>query len=203
MMFRLEQMKLEHIPGIIELQYLAFPAPFDPDLLWRPEHIQRHLELFPEGQFVAMQDEYVIGSCSNTLISEENFQAHLNWEETVGGYELSTFDPNGTTLYGLDISVHPAYRRIGIGRAFYRERKKLVSSKKLKRFGTACRMPDYKSVSSRFTVHEYAKSVSERQLTDRSLTPLLRYDVTYLGVIENYMDDAESGNSGALLEWAA
>jgi hypothetical protein len=43
--------------------------------------------------------------------------------------------------------------------------------------------------------------VVTRELTDRTLTPLLSYGLTFLGVIENYMEDVESGDAAALLEW--
>lgn len=203
LIYKIVPMREEHLNGVVRLQKLAFPAPFDESLLWQRWHLERHLEIFPEGQFVALFGQQVVGSCSNTLISEEHYQAHLCWEETVGGYELSTFTPHGTTLYGLDISVHPAFRRIGIGRTFYTERKKLVKTMNLKRFATACRLPDYSRKCEEFAHDSYVKAVQEGELEDRSLTPLLRYDVQVIEIIRDYMEDPESGNAAALLEWAA
>ncbi len=48
---------------------------------------------------------------------------------------------------------------------------------------------------------QYARVVVEGKATDRTLTPLLRYGLGFVEVIENYMDDEESGNAAALLEW--
>ena len=64
-------MELGDVESAAALQSLAFPPPFPQDLLWQPEHLKRHLVLFPSGQFVADVGNQIIGSCSNTVISEE------------------------------------------------------------------------------------------------------------------------------------
>ncbi len=188
-----------HLEGVVALQTLCFPPPFDPGLLWNEEHLKMHLELFPRGQFVALDGDLVVASCSNTLISEENWIQHRSWDETVGGYFLSTFDPQGTTVYGLDISVHPDYRRQGIARALYQARFQLVKSR-FTRYGTACRLPEF--VHNHFPTPElFASAVARGEVTDRTLTPLLKMGLTMTDVLTNYMDDPESGNAAALLEW--
>ena len=48
------------------------------------------------------------------------------------------------------------------------------------------------------------KSVTEDDAgvrVDRVLTPLLRYNLTFIETHESYMEDEESGNAAALLEW--
>lgn len=197
-------MSLEHLPGVVELQRACFPPPFSEELLWKEEHLHRHLQIFPEGQFLALHGQVVVASASSTLISEKNWLAQRTWEETVGGPFLSTFDPNGTTLYGLDISVHPDFREKGVGRYLYKMRFDLLMSLKLVRYGTACRLPDYRSVHAenpQLTVESYAKSVDQGNRTDRTMTPLLSYGLRFLGVTHGFMEDYESDNAAALLEW--
>jgi GNAT superfamily N-acetyltransferase len=194
----------EHIPGAVALQRACFPAPFPEELLWNSRHLAKHLSLFPEGQFVALDDDRVVASASATRISEENWQAHSSWEETVGGPFLESFDETGSTLYGLDISVHPVFRGKGLGRMLYQERFKLVKYLDLTRYGTACRLPDYRTYESNHqgvTVDEYAEHVVQGSAKDRTLSPLLRYGLTFLGVIHKYMEDWESDDAAALLEW--
>ncbi len=192
------------VQQVVSLQVLAFPPPFSEDLHWDPEHLHHHVETFAEGQFVAVCDGSIVGSCSNTIISEDRWLAHLNWAQTVGGPFIRFHDLGGTTLYGLDITVHPAYRRQGVGGAFYQARYELVRKRNLVRYGTGCRLPDYKTfveAHGDISVSDYACLVVDGKAVDRTLTPLLRYGLTYKGIVENYMEDQESGNAGALLEW--
>lgn len=189
------------IAGVVALQRECFPAPFPEDLLWQAEHIARHLEIFPEGQWVAEHEGQIIASCTNLLIFEEHWQAHLNWEETVGGHFLQAHAPEGTTLYGVDLSVGPEWRGQGIGRRLYEARIDFVREQALTRYGTAVRMPDYLAQAQGMTPTAYAVAVAAGTLTDRTLTPLLRMGTEFMGVIENHMDDEESGHAAAILEW--
>ncbi len=188
------------ISGAVELQRAAFPPPFSEDLHWGAEHLARHIEVFPEGQWVAVCDGYIVGSCSNCIISESLWQAHGSWASTVGGPFLEKHSLDGTTLYGLDITVHPGFRKQGIGRAFYSKRFGYVRSNNLTRYGTGCRIPDYIS-SGVATQEEYCQLVAVGEMNDRTMTPLLRMGLCYQGVIHAYMTDGESGNAAAMLEW--
>ena len=198
--FEIQLLKEIHFDEVITLQREAFPPPFDETLLWSQSDLATHIDLFPEAQWVAIAENKIVGSCSNTLISEANYQHHSDWEATVGGYQIKTFDPNGTTLYGLDISVACAYRNQGIGRAFYECRKRLVVDRKLKRYATGCRLPDF-STSGFENVYEFLELVRMGRKSDRTLSPLLKYDLRIIGAHTNYMEDIESNNCAALLEW--
>jgi GNAT superfamily N-acetyltransferase len=189
------------VAGVVALQPLAFPPPFDPALLWSAEHIESHLATFPEGQWVAVHSqEGILGSCSNTRISRGSLEGGDTWEETVGGPFLQTFLPHGEILYGLDISVHPGFRRHGIGRALYQERFRFVRSFGLAEYATSCRLPGFRA-SGVPDLAQYAEEVAREERTDATLTPLLRIGLTYRGVAHNFMHDEESGHGAAKLGW--
>jgi len=203
MPFSIRPMTANDVRDAVELQKLAFPPPFSEDLHWDPKHLLHHIGMFPEGQLVAEMDGRIVGSCSNAIIAEKWWQAHAGWSVTLGGPFIRRHDNSGSTLYGLDITVHPEARRIGIGRAFYKARFDLVEGLHLTRYGTGCRLPDYRFYSDShrpIDVSAYAAKVAAGEIVDRTLTPLLRYGLVYLGVIENYMEDVESANAAALLE---
>jgi hypothetical protein len=61
-------------------------------------------------------------------------------------------------------------------------------------------MPDF-SISGVEDVRDYAQQVVAGERVDRTLTPLLRYGMTFLDVLFDYMEDLESANAAALLEW--
>lgn len=202
---RVEQLRAEHIFGAIDLQRACFPPPFDAALLWRREHLERHLEVFPQGQFVALEGERVIGSASALIISETNWQRHSDWETTVGGHFMNAHESAGTTLYGVDISVHPEFRGKGVGRALYCARFSLVGQLGLARFGSACRIPDYSAARESepgLAVEQFCSQVAAGDRIDRTMTPLLRYGLRFVDVIHGYMGDEESADAAALLEGA-
>lgn len=202
-MTEVRQAQVGDVSGIVSLQAACFPPPFPTELLWKPGQINRHFEVFPEGQFVAVSKGQIVGSASSLVISEGTWQAHGTWEETTGGFEFDNHEPGGTTLYGADISVHPDFRGQGIARALYQARFDLVRRLQLRRFGTACRIPDYRAwaMESRADPEQYCEDVATGLETDRTLTPLLRMGLTYIGVVYGHMEDEESGDAAAILEW--
>jgi len=131
---------------------------------------------------------------------EENWTRHESWDATVGGPHLTNHNDAGSTLFGVDISVHPDARRKGIGRTFYQHRMEFVRNLHLERFGTACRLPDF-AASGIGTVEDYVAEVQLGIISDRTLTPLLKYGLRIVGTSVNHMEDPESRNSAAILEW--
>ncbi|MBX3097650.1 MAG: GNAT family N-acetyltransferase [Fimbriimonadaceae bacterium] len=188
------------IPLVVTLQRACFPPPFPEELLWKRAHLERHLELFPAGQLVAVIGERVVGSATNMLMGEEQWMSRNDWETMTGGHMLSAHDPEGTTLFGVDISVSPEFRRQGMGRKLYEARFSLVQSLSLKRYGTATRIPDFAS-SGCPTIPAYLGEVARGDRTDRTVTPILRMGCMITGFVEEFMEDKESGNGAAILEW--
>jgi GNAT superfamily N-acetyltransferase len=195
-----QPMRAEHISDVVALQRLCYPPPFPTVLLWAPDHLRNHLLFYPEGQFVVLEGDRVVGSASNMLTYQEIWVDYIDWEDVTGGLDLANHKPDGNILYGADISVHPQYRGRGVARALYQARFDLVRREELAGFCTACRVPDF-AASGVESVFNYAKAVAENRLTDRTLTPLLRLGMEFTGVQENIMDDPESGHAAALLEW--
>lgn len=200
---KIQKLEEKFVSDAVGLQPLCFPPPFPEDLLWKEEHLRHHLKIFPEGQIIALLDNKVVASGTNLIISEKIWQAHGDFDATVGSFYLDNHDPSGTTLYGVDISVHPDYRGMGIGKKIYQFRFEQVKSLGLVRYGTSVRMPDYSkwAKSSNGTVQEYAKLVEAGELKDRTLTPMIKFGLKLEGIAEGHMDDPESGNAAAILGW--
>lgn len=199
-----EQLRPELVAGAAALQRLCFPEPFPTEALWSADHLLDHIEVFNDGQFIVRDGDLVVASASNLVITEAAWARHSSWEETTGGFSFKNHDPAGSTLYGADISVHPGYRGQGIARLLYGARFQLVRLLGLVRYGTSCRIPDwahYAVTNSGDSQAKYCAEVANGRATDRTLTPLLKMGLNYRGVSYNHMEDPESGNAAAILEW--
>ena len=192
-------MQSEHFAEVVALQASCFPPPFPAELLWQNHHLARHLEIFPEGQFVALADGQVIASASSLRVTQKMWDDHGCWDDLTGGLELRNHAPDGSILYGADISVHPAWRGQGIGKALYQARYDLVRRQQLEAYATACRIPDFQG--SGLDVMSYVAAILSGRLVDRTLSPLVRMGLQVVGIQENVMDDPESGNAAVRLEW--
>ncbi len=199
-------MTLADVEGAVALQRACFPPPFREELHWQPHHLLKHLEAFPEGQFVAVAGGCVVGSASNVRLPEDRWRAHLSWDETVGGLDLRGHDPAGPVLYGVDISVHPEWRGQGIARKLYEARFALVGSLGLRRYATSCRLPGFRDwlagmALSQDLLERYLSEVAAGVVVDRTLTPLLKLGLRLEGGLTGHMDDEESMGCAASLEW--
>jgi ribosomal protein S18 acetylase RimI-like enzyme len=195
-------MEPSDFPAVVALQRLCFPEPFPAELLWTPEHLARHLAIFPEGQLVAEIDGEAAGSASSLRVSADRWESHRDWDDLTGGLFLSGHQPEGVILYAADISIRPDLRRRGAGRALYEARFALVRELGLEALATVCRMPDCREWTAEQggTPRDYALAVERGEAQDRTLTPLLRLGMSLVGVDEEVMHDPESLNAGARLE---
>ena len=203
--FEIRRMTPDDFDGVVALQRACFPEPFPLDSLWQPEHLESHLRIFPEGQWVATRaNGSVVGSATNMRQSAANWESHLDWETATGGLDLPHHDPLGEVLYGIDISVHPDHQRQGVGRSLYQKRFELVTELGMSKYGTVCRIPDFAAWTTERgrLPNAYVQEVRAGKTVDRTLTPLLALGLTYQGFIARYMDDEESGHFGVILERA-
>ena len=95
---------LKDIPDIIRLTQAAYPG-LPP---YTPAHLQGHMQNFPEGQFVAVYDNKIVGYCATIRVPENIAFAQHSWREITGGGYGSRHSPVGEWLYGMDVSVDPS-----------------------------------------------------------------------------------------------
>jgi ribosomal protein S18 acetylase RimI-like enzyme len=113
---RIRNTKKEDIHKIVELQKESFPLLANYGNIWHEEELHNHLNIFPEGQFVALEpDGTIVGSASTLIVSLNPKYADHTWKEITANGMFTNHNPNGDSLYGADISTHPKYRHEGIG----------------------------------------------------------------------------------------
>lgn len=187
-------------PALLTIQQEAFPPPFPEELWWQKDHIQSHVDTFPEGGLLAEVDGVPAGSATSLIITFDG-KPHTWDEVSDSGYIRESHDPNGDSLYGIDLCVRPTMRGKGVAQALYEARKQTVRELGLKRFIAACRIPDFHQCAHALSVEEYVQAVVSGERTDLVLTFMLKQGLRPISVLPNYVEDDESHHYAVLVEW--
>jgi ribosomal protein S18 acetylase RimI-like enzyme len=134
----IRQMKFEDIKRLLSMQELCFPG-MEP---WEESHLKSHLEMFPEGQLVAELDGEIIGSCSSLIINFDEYDDRHTWDDVTDEGYITNHNPDGYNMYGIEVMVHPGYRRMKVGQRLYEARKELARELNLKSIILGGRIPN-------------------------------------------------------------
>ncbi len=158
---------------------------------------------FPDGQFVAIFGDQIVGYCATFRITGKRALAPHDWTDITGGGYASRHDKNGNYLYGMEVCVDPEFRGYRIGQRLYDERKRLCQELGLKGIVFAGRLPNLHRRLRKFaSVEEYIDEVEQQNVRDPVLSFQLRNGFKIIGVLANYLpDDRESLGYGVHLLW--
>lgn len=196
----IQNIRPEHAPALAQLQRDCFPTLGAQELM-EERHFLKHCEVFPEGEFVAVVDGRVVGLGSGFFIDFDFDDPGHTFNEIIAGGYYTNHQPNGDYYYGADISVHPNYRGMGIGRKLYEARKKLVRQHNRKGIVAGGVLPGYPAHRDTMTIHEYVQKVIDGELFDPTLSMQLRNGFEVRSMLENYIEDSNSDNWATLIVW--
>ncbi|MDQ3083829.1 MAG: GNAT family N-acetyltransferase [Thermoproteota archaeon] len=197
----IKKVAFQDIAKIIELQKESFPSMLEEGSVWGKRHLQSHIEIFPEGQFCVEFRNKIIGSSSSLIIKLPSEYEEHTFGQVTGNSLFTTHDPNGDSLYGADISVHPDFRRLGIATMLYKARKDLAIKHNLRRIIAGGRLINYCNYADKLSPEEYVQSVIDEQISDQVLTFQLRNDFRFIKILPNYIKDSRSLNYATFIEW--
>jgi GNAT superfamily N-acetyltransferase len=186
--------------GVIALCERTYPS--SPP--WTDRQLMSHLELFPEGQIVATDEEGVVrGYAASLIIKWDEYAVEASWRELTASGMFTNHDPvNGRTLYGAEIMVDPLARGSGIGGRLYTARRRLTRQLRLLRIRAGARLRGYHRHAATLPADEYAARVVQGELKDPTLSFQLRQGFQVFAVVPNYLShDPESLGWAALIEW--
>ncbi len=182
--------------AIIALQAKCFPG-MKP---WSKSQLQRHHEVFPEGQIVVEANDGIIGSSSSFRLDFDDHPDRHTFDEITGKGMLDTHDPEGPDLYGIEVMVDPDHRGMKVGERLYQARQELAEQLNLRRILIAGRMPKFGAFNG--TAKEYVHAVRRQEVADPVLGFQLKQDFRPLRVLEDYLPgDEESSGKALLMEW--
>ncbi len=194
----IRNMEEKDINKIIELQKDCFPG-MEP---WEPEHLISHLAHFPEGQFCAEYEGEIIGSCSSLIINFDEYDDRHTWQDITDDGYITNHNPDGLNLYGIEVMVHPEYRRMKIGHRLYEARKDLARRLNLKSIIIGGRIPNYHKYAEEMTARAYVEQVTRHQIYDPVLSFQLMNGFTLMRINPNYLpDDTASIKYATLMQW--
>jgi predicted amidohydrolase/ribosomal protein S18 acetylase RimI-like enzyme len=165
--------------------------------------LRGQLNNFPEGCFVAILDDRLVGYCASMRIAEAMALSPHNWDQITGNGYGSRHDPTGDWLYGYEMCVDAKVRGTRIGRRLYEERRKLAERLELKGIAFGGRMPNLIRHRRKVTGPEdYLEQVVAGKLHD----PVLRFQLANgfepVGVLKGYLpEDKKSKGFAALMVW--
>jgi GNAT superfamily N-acetyltransferase len=192
----------EDISKIVDLQKESFPYLARYGNIWRPEELESHIRIFPQGQFVAVEpDGTVVGSASSLIVAPNPKYAEHTWIEITANGMFTNHNPNGDSLYGADISTHPKFRHEGIGKMLYDARKELTIRLNLPRMIGGGRLFNYCEYADKMSALEYAQRVIKGELRDPVLSFELDNGFKFIKILPNYLNDIRSLNYASFIEW--
>lgn len=169
---------------------------------WEPEHLISHLAHFPEGQFCAEYEGEIIGSCSSLIINFDEYDDRHTWQDITDDGYITNHNPDGLNLYGIEVMVHPEYRRMKIGHRLYEARKDLARRLNLKSIIIGGRIPNYHKYAEEMTARAYVEQVTRHQIYDPVLSFQLMNGFTLMRINPNYLpDDTASIKYATLMQW--
>jgi GNAT superfamily N-acetyltransferase len=196
--------KAEYAPTLEAMQRLCYPTLLEEERLVAAQYY-KHLEVFPEGQFTAIDTangNKPVGATSTLRVNFDfNHPKHEFMVMIDNGWIAGTHNPNGEWLYGADLMVHPDYWRRGIAKQLYTARFELVRKLGLRGQIAGGLIPGYYRYADKYSIAEYVQKVVADELQDPTLSAQLKVGFHYVATLYNYLHDESSHNGSALIAW--
>ncbi len=188
----------EDYSSITLLQESCFPG-MKP---WTHEQFDSQLKIFPEGQICVEYEGRIVASSSSLILDFSLYSEWHSWKEIADNGFIRNHNPEGNTLYGIEIMVDPAYRGMRLARRLYDARKSIATRYNLMRIILGGRIPGYGDHAHEMTARAYVGKVIDKSLFDPVLTTQLANGFVLKRLLRDYMvSDSESKGYATFLEW--
>ncbi len=191
--------RMEDYDQLVALQLKCFPG-MKP---WTREQLASQLSIFADGQICVEYHGRIVASSSSLILDFALYGEYHNWKDVSNSGYITNHNPEGNTLYGIEIMVDPEYRGMKLARRLYDARKRIAVERNLMRIVIGGRIPGYGKHAKGMSAREYVDKVIQKVLIDPVLTTQLANGFVLKRLIGSYMEsDVESKGYATLLEWA-
>lgn len=192
------QIRPEDCGEVLALQAACFPGIEG----WNREQLLSQLMIFPEGQLCVDYNGQIVASSSCVIVDSTQTSEWHNWQAVSDNGYFRNHEPQGDTLYGVEMMVHPEFRGTKLSRRLYEARKKLCRERNLARIMIGGRVPGYHLHAKEMTVQQYVEKVIHKKFFDSVLTAQVANGFALKGLIPNYLPtDTDSCGYATYLEW--
>ncbi|NMH71392.1 GNAT family N-acetyltransferase [Bacillus sp. RO3] len=193
--------QIDDFDHLITIQKRAFPPPFPSDLWWNKDQLNQHVSQFPTGALCVEVDGKVSGSMTSLLVDFDPSHPDHTWEGITDNGYIRTHNPNGNTLYVVDLCIDPDFRGFKLGKLLMNAMYEIVVHLRLERLLGGGRIPTYHKVAHEMSVEEYVRRLTTGEYKDPVFTFLLQTGRIPLKAVPGYLEDEESCDYGILMEW--
>ena len=169
---------------------------------WPRDTIKHMIEKFPDGQICIEDNGKLVAVALTARVDYQRFSNPHTYDDLVMKNDRILYNPEGDTLYGLDVFIHPDYRGYRLGRRLYDARKELCRSLNMRAILAGGRIPGYRKHADEMNPAEYIKQVHRKEIYDPILSFQLSNDFQVKRLLHKYIpEDEKSKGYATLLEW--
>ena len=96
-------LRVSDYEAVVEVQLACFPG-MKP---WTREQFESQVRKFPEGQICVTYEGRLVASSSSLILDSDVLSDFHAWHEVSDRGFIRNHNPEGDTLYGIEIMVHP------------------------------------------------------------------------------------------------
>lgn len=190
----IRQTLLQDIPAIVKLHKKCFPL--EPN--WKAQQIERHLQVFPQGQISILQGDKLIATSISLITEVDILNQDLSWTDLTSDGDLDEHDPEGDTLLGVELLVDPDSKELMLEQRIYDARKQLVKDLNLWRLVIGGRIFSQTAQDQKPDIKAYVEKVKANEAIDPVLTLQLQNEFSIKRIVPNYFGQ---GQETVLVEW--
>ena len=190
-------LELSDAEAAAALEQICHPSIQDSSLLLADD-VAVHVDTFHDGNWVATVGGDIIGISLSWRL-DFDFDEPIHRFEDVDDPRLHRAD--GPWLYGLDTSVHPDYRGLGVGAGFYDLRRNYVTEQQLRGIILGGMVPGYEPVQHQMSIEHYVAQVVAGERYDATLSFQLKQGFTVEGILPGYVAGNIGDGVATLLVW--